>query len=131
MHSKASEDDLKLNRQVHDSQNNKKDSSGSHGAEFMNICDVMSSFPSAGSHSVSNLLAKRPLEQVNNFASLAQRTQSMGFSNQANFKQVSSSVHRQTSAPGPGFFSTHNPSAQRNASRAAGTGLKANGEQNH
>ena len=83
----------------------------------MNLCDIMSSFPSLGSHSVSNSLAKRPFEQVGNLSSL-QKTQSMGFGEQANFK-LAAGGQRVSSGAGPGFFSQRLDSTSKSQTRSS------------
>ena len=56
----------------------------------LGLNDIMSSFPSCGSHSVLNSLAKRPLEQLDNIEShkkiQSSKHNSMGFPETAAFK---------------------------------------------
>ena len=82
----------------------------------MNLCDIMSSFPSVGSHSFSNSLAKRPLEQVGNFA-VEQKTQSMGFRESANFRNVAG-FNRMSSMQGKNLYSPPNDNALKTVAAA-------------
>ena len=65
----------------------------------LNLCDIMSSFPSCGSHSISASLAKRPL-----LTYLQKTHSSMGFPDTASFKQAAAAAQPRNSA-GPGFLS--------------------------